>query len=489
MKCKFESFNRNQTDIFSPLHVQAEGPDPISAGLITKESVNQADSTYKRCVLHWLAANNKGKPENIITYEAVQCMKAGANVNARDCDDNTPLMLAVKAQRGRLVLNLLYRGADPRIFNKSERNALHEAAANKGHRIMEILLTDKRLLSEIDELERNGMTALMLVARCEGDLQVPMAELLLKNGAKVDADGASRKDSEIYRGRTALHYAALADNLPMAQFLVSRNAYKDKQDEAGKTPLMLAAKEGHERTVRYLISAGACLTIVDVMDKTAAQLARENYHYEIADILQKVLIEKTREESDRRNAASAFNHTNAGAKNGRQTFKAVKRTGSRKTPAPSTSSRESNHLTPPQSDGSFSSPSPMYFHTTASTPTAMESSPEYGYQHPDMVRNSANVDNPLVFRRPSRCGTQGNLHTILRSNRCLQTRPIPLQIRTTLSTARPLTFFLNSITRFSPDLGALFQKVPPTSHPTTPVSVSNIRSFKILFFGLILFYH
>ncbi|CAL2040060.1 unnamed protein product [Caenorhabditis brenneri] len=360
------------------LHVEAAGPGPITEPL-TYESVNQIDSKYRRRVLHWLAGNSTGKPEDMITTETVQCLDVGADVNARDCDENTALMLAVRARRVRLAVVLLQGGANPTIFNNSERSALHVAVINRDVRMVTNLLTDLRLLREIDEMDRNGMTALMLAAKALGDDQVPIATLLLDKGAKIDTDGNARVESEKFHGRTALHYAALANNVPMVQFLVNRNSNKDKQDEDGRTPLMLAAKEGHGKVVEFLVASGASLGIVDMKDKSAAQIAKENCHHGIADHLTVMAY--------RKNEAMMLMKTQQNDGRRKQTMKSVKRGGSRKAPlvtssmsyssGPSSSSRESNHLTPPPSDGSFSSPSPHYFQTTSSTPTGIESSPEY----------------------------------------------------------------------------------------------------------------
>ncbi|EGT36218.1 hypothetical protein CAEBREN_13583 [Caenorhabditis brenneri] len=376
------------------LHVEAAGPGPITEPL-TYESVNQIDSKYRRRVLHWLAGNTNGKPEHMITTETVQCLDVGADVNARDCDENTALMIAVRARRVRLAVVLLQGGANPTIFNNSERSALHEAVINGDVRMVTNLLTDLRLLREIDEMDRNGMTALMYAAKALGDSQVPIATLLLEKGAKIDTDGNARVESEKFHGRTALHYAALADNVPMVQFLVDRNANKDKQDEDGRTPLMLAAKAGREKVVEFLVASGASLTIVDMKDKSAAQLATESYHHGIAEHL--TVMAYTRN----RNEAMMLMKTQQNDGKRKQTMKSVKRGGSRKAPlvtsslssssGPSSSSRESNHLTPPPSDGSFSSPSPHYFQTTSSTPTGLESSPEYARAAAVADVNNANT--------------------------------------------------------------------------------------------------
>uniref|UniRef100_A0A8R1E9Z4 Uncharacterized protein n=1 Tax=Caenorhabditis japonica TaxID=281687 RepID=A0A8R1E9Z4_CAEJA len=371
------------------LHLQAAGNEDITEP-ITKETVNLQDSKYNRTVLHWLAGNTNGKAEDRIVVEVEKCIKAGADVNALDSDENTPLMLAVKSRRVKLAVILMRAGADPTIYNKSERSALHEAAVNKDLMMMRRLLTDKRLLRDIDELDRNGLTVLMEVARSEGDYQVEMAKLLLSKGAKIDSDGASRKDSEIYRGRTALHYAALVDNLPMVEYLVSQNANKDKQDEAGQTPIMLAAKEGHERVVMMLIACGASVVAVDALDHSARQLAKFRNHHNIVDIFnhfQPQTLEGSPGElpvlqqhlPHQLTVLSSSSSVSAPPrKNARQNCKGVnvKKQNSKKK---ETNSRDSTHLTPPPSDGSTSSPSPQHFMSmTHTTPTSVHyMSPEY----------------------------------------------------------------------------------------------------------------
>ncbi|CAI2348482.1 unnamed protein product [Caenorhabditis sp. 36 PRJEB53466] len=358
------------------LHVQASGCGPITIPL-TKESVNQVDATFKRHVLHWLAANKNNMPEDMITSESKRCIEAGADVNALDSEENTPLMLAVRARRVRLAVMLMKAGADPTIFNKAQRSALHEAVSFQDHRMVMILLLDKRMLKEIDELDQNGMTALMQVARKHGDDQVKMAQLLIKKGAKIDADGTARKNTELYRGRTALHYAASVNNVPMVEFLVANDANKDKPDEDGQTPLMLAAREGHEHTVQFLVEAGASISTTDKSEKTAAALAASRYHHDIA----KYLVVAQRNQRD--NFVRQQTARGEGArKPGRQNMKTVKRAALKKesTVAAILSPGQSTRLTPPPSDGSFSSPSPHFVQTMTSTPTAVESSPDHGYQ-------------------------------------------------------------------------------------------------------------
>lgn len=246
------------------LHTEAAGSYAITEP-ITRESVNIIDPRHNRTVLHWIASNSSAeKSEDLIVHEAKECIAAGADVNAMDCDENTPLMLAVLARRRRLVAYLMKAGADPTIYNKSERSALHQAAANRDFGMMVYMLNSTKLKGDIEELDRNGMTALMIVAHNEGRDQVASAKLLVEKGAKVDYDGAARKDSEKYKGRTALHYAAQVSNMPIVKYLVGeKGSNKDKQDEDGKTPIMLAAQEGRIEVVMYLIQQGASVEAVD----------------------------------------------------------------------------------------------------------------------------------------------------------------------------------------------------------------------------------
>lgn len=377
------------------LHIQAAGPGQITEP-ITPHSVQLVDSRYRRQVLHWLAGNTDGKPEDFITMETLKCLEVGADVNARDCDENTPLMLAVRARRVRLAVVLMKAGANPTIFNKSERSALHEAAANQDLRMLTNLLTDQRMIKEIDELDRNGMTALMITAGgFAGSQQISMAKELLKHGAMIDTDGSERRDSDKFHGRTALHYAALCDNAEVAFFLMCKNANMDKQDESGRTPMMLAAKEGHERVVRFLVGQGASVSLVDLLEKSALQHAKDGCHHEVVHFLTEMQNEKSRravmKEHHQKHHQFISQHFGGctTTKAGRQTIKAVKRAGSRKTatatsktPPPQPSiTPPANHLTPPHSNGSLPSISPQhYFATSSSTPNGRESSPEYSFQ-------------------------------------------------------------------------------------------------------------
>jgi hypothetical protein len=65
------------------------------------------------------------------------------------------------------------------------------------------------------------------------------------------------------KGRTALHYAALGDNIDCARCLIRHGVDLDLQDVDGRTPLHEALAEGNRELAGVLIRAGASLELRD----------------------------------------------------------------------------------------------------------------------------------------------------------------------------------------------------------------------------------
>lgn len=129
------------------------------------------------------------------------------------------------------------------------------------------------------DLERkavNGNTALMMTA-FKGDEE--SARRLLDKGAKVNQPGW-----------TALHYAAASGDDAIATLLLERGAKIDAlspKASGALTPLMMAAREGKASTARVLLGKGAKRGLKDVEGRTAAQIARQAGHDELAELLAK----------------------------------------------------------------------------------------------------------------------------------------------------------------------------------------------------------
>ena len=137
-------------------------------------------------------------------------IEAGADVNARDAEGDTPLILAAFYAGPRCVELLLEKGADPNAANRS------------------------------------GVTALIRAAT-----DYEKARLLIDAGAKVRVRTADL-------GITPLILAARrAGNSRAVRLLLERGAGAAESDEAGISPIMAGAASGDVETVRLLLDAGA----------------------------------------------------------------------------------------------------------------------------------------------------------------------------------------------------------------------------------------
>ncbi len=122
-----------------------------------------------------------------------------------------------------------------------------------------------------------GYTPLMLAARFgrEG-----VVTLLLATGA-VDAAAACN-----HRKLTALHCAAEGGHEAVVRELLGREEVDvNAGDDIGATPIMFAANEGHEGVVRLLLATGRVDLEVEACGDGALQLALEEGHMAIAQLL------------------------------------------------------------------------------------------------------------------------------------------------------------------------------------------------------------
>ena len=174
-----------------------------------------ATAAYAQTQAEWtarlLAAAAEGDEDEILAAVA-----AGADVNARDAEKSTPLMLL-----------------SPHMLFGKER------------RIVEAMV---KANVKIDAVNVDGTTALMWAASSgrEG-----MVRLLLENGAKVDAS-----DND---GWTALTYAASAGHWNAVKELIEAKANVNHKTKKGWTPLGMALFNGRGSAAENLIKAGATL--------------------------------------------------------------------------------------------------------------------------------------------------------------------------------------------------------------------------------------
>ena len=122
----------------------------------------------------------------------------------------------------------------------------------------------------------------------EKSLNVQLLEFA-KRGDEMRArnalDAGAAPDSRNRAGETALYMFAREGRLSAVVLLLERGASVDLAALNKTTPLMAAAVNGHTEVMRALLNADADIRAVDQIDKTAADIARESRHPQVAELL------------------------------------------------------------------------------------------------------------------------------------------------------------------------------------------------------------
>ncbi len=210
----------------------------------------------------------------------------GANIESRDEEAATPLMVAAEhGQRG-VVRALLEKGANVAARDKYGNTALIGAACECAVVDMPETLESMRLLLEeganVNAKNKTGTSALMAAASAG---RTANAQLLLDKGANIEAKNNNRD--------TALLISASGNGLPTAdatKMLLERGANMEARNNDGDTALILAASEGgyeDVETVKALLDKGADIEAADNNGHTALALALKRHRTDIADLLRK----------------------------------------------------------------------------------------------------------------------------------------------------------------------------------------------------------
>jgi ankyrin repeat protein len=130
----------------------------------------------------------------------------------------------------------------------------------------------------IDVNFRTRLTGETALGTACGLGHLEIARLLLARGADPNI-----ADSD---GRTPIQMAAYDGSTAIVEILIQAGAKLDIPDEEyGYTPLAVASWKGHAATVRLLIDAGADQRIPTKAGRTPLQLARDDGHDDVAQVL------------------------------------------------------------------------------------------------------------------------------------------------------------------------------------------------------------
>lgn len=198
--------------------------------------------------------------------------KSSVQVDARDADGNTPLLLAVREHRSAAVELLLDAGASLRIQDTDGLTPLH-IAVRGGDTDMTVLLLDHK--ADILARDNQGWTPLQWAIAAD---HLDTAKALLDRGAAANVEDQS--------GATPLHWAAANGQLPTLEVLLAKGAAINVTDDDGDTALHWAAAAGQDETVRFLLARGANANLKDRQGRTALQVADEQAQPTVVTLLQ-----------------------------------------------------------------------------------------------------------------------------------------------------------------------------------------------------------
>ena len=188
--------------------------------------------------------------------------------DARDENGLSPILTALYHGKSEIAAAILRRGPKLTVFEA--------AAAGEATRVREIVGRDR---GQANAVAPDGYSPLGLAAFFKrGDV----VKILLDAGA--DARPASRQG-----GFTPLHSAVATDagtvDTEIVRLLLAKGADPNARSQSGSTPLHTVGFTGDRASLDLLLKHGADPAIRDNDGKSAADIARERGHKEIADLL------------------------------------------------------------------------------------------------------------------------------------------------------------------------------------------------------------
>lgn len=188
-----------------------------------------------RTVVHYAATNNM--PDVVKTVMEGKS-KVKPDLDAKDADGETPLMIAAKYGNERVIEVLMAHGADATVADEAGHTPLETAVKlNYGSAVRALIKGG----ADITQRDRKQWTLLHHAATMD---MPTTASALIEAGALLDARNAD--------GDTPLHVAIKGNKGNMVEYLLRKGADYNIENKAHQTPLDLARGEKQEHIAALL---------------------------------------------------------------------------------------------------------------------------------------------------------------------------------------------------------------------------------------------
>ncbi|XP_071636411.1 uncharacterized protein [Temnothorax longispinosus] len=201
------------------------------------------------------------------------CLKKGADINARNVNLWTTLHLAAKKPSLEVIKFILDQNLSVNVKNIKDQSPLHIAAAHGRRNIVKFFIQETGLY--VDDLDKSGRTPLHVAAQ---NGHKDTVEVLLKNEANTVARDNSRF--------LPLHYAIYNNHIDVVKILLKNDINVDvNETTGGLTPLHIAAESGRLELVNFLLQNKADVNAKNDEDWTSLHVAALNGHLEVVNAL------------------------------------------------------------------------------------------------------------------------------------------------------------------------------------------------------------
>ncbi|SCX99044.1 Ankyrin repeat [Nonlabens sp. Hel1_33_55] len=197
-------------------------------------------------------------------------LDAGANVNQKDRDGNTPFLNAASRNELEIVQLLSKDVIDFNAKNKSGQTALMLATQRNNSQVVEFLLiNDSDAFAKDDKGNTIAHYLIASYNNRNAEAFESKLQLLQDKGVKMNLTQAE--------GNTLLHLAAQENNLDLLKRVSAFEIDINQKNDEGLTALHIAAmKAQDDQMMKYLIAQGASTKIKTDFDETVQDLAKEN---------------------------------------------------------------------------------------------------------------------------------------------------------------------------------------------------------------------